>query len=250
MPMHDWTRVTPGLFHDFHQAWSADIRRVLNTSVLPDGYSAFIEQRIGGPEPDLVAVEIERPIELSSVRPPSGVGVVDRPRTSRTEILETESVRLARKRNRISIRHQLGKVVAIVEIVSPGNKSSRDSLRSFVRKAARFLRAGVHFLVIDLFPPTPRDPAGLHAALWEELGGTAGSPPPDKPLTSVSYCAGSPLTAFIENFSVGDDLPTMPLFITPREHVLLPLQACYDATWSATPRALRERLNANVTPRE
>jgi hypothetical protein len=30
MPVHDWSRVGPGIFHDFHCAWIVEIRNVLN----------------------------------------------------------------------------------------------------------------------------------------------------------------------------------------------------------------------------
>ena len=26
MPIHDWTRVAPGIFHDFHNAWVMELR--------------------------------------------------------------------------------------------------------------------------------------------------------------------------------------------------------------------------------
>jgi hypothetical protein len=38
MPIHDWTRVSDGTFHDFHIAWIAEIRNVLNGGLLPPGY--------------------------------------------------------------------------------------------------------------------------------------------------------------------------------------------------------------------
>src|SRR5207248_5544979 len=62
----------------------------------------------------------------------------------------------------VVIRHASGhQVIAVVEIVSPGNKSSRHGLRAFVDKAEELLRAGIHLLVVDLFPPGPRDPQGV-----------------------------------------------------------------------------------------
>lgn len=43
MPIHDWTRVDAGLFHDFHQDWTIEIRRMLNGGILPKGYVALVE---------------------------------------------------------------------------------------------------------------------------------------------------------------------------------------------------------------
>src|SRR5438309_823998 len=40
MPIHDWTRVEAGIFHDFHHGWIADIKRALNAGVLPPNYYA------------------------------------------------------------------------------------------------------------------------------------------------------------------------------------------------------------------
>ncbi len=30
MPMHDWTRVDAGIYHDFHHEWISEIKRALN----------------------------------------------------------------------------------------------------------------------------------------------------------------------------------------------------------------------------
>jgi len=38
MPIHDWSRVDAGLFHDFHQAWTIELRKALNRGLLPPGY--------------------------------------------------------------------------------------------------------------------------------------------------------------------------------------------------------------------
>lgn len=35
MAIHDWTRVEDGVFHSFHNAWVAELVRVLNAGLLP-----------------------------------------------------------------------------------------------------------------------------------------------------------------------------------------------------------------------
>ena len=87
----------------------------------------------------------------------------------------------------MAIRHRLGDLVAVIEVVSPGNKSSRAAIRSFVDKAVAFLRQGVHLLIIDLFPPTPRDPQGMHPLIWDEIVEEPFELPADKPLTLAAY---------------------------------------------------------------
>ena len=87
----------------------------------------------------------------------------------------------------------------MIEVVSPGNKDSKHAIASFVDKAVDFLRNGIHFLVIDPFPPGPRDPDGIAQAIWDELvGEPLATRPADKPLTVAAFDAGEPLTAYVE----------------------------------------------------
>jgi hypothetical protein len=57
MPLHDWSRVPAGLFHDFHQTWSIQIKLALNAGILPKGLSALVEQRSRPRESDVLAIE-------------------------------------------------------------------------------------------------------------------------------------------------------------------------------------------------
>ena len=236
MPIHDWTRVQSGLFHEFHQSWSVRIKDALNGGVLTKGYYALVEQKVDGPEPDVIAVEMKK-----RAKSPGGtVATLDPPKTSLTARLSSDAVRYARKANRISIRHPLGDVVAVIEIVSPGNKDSRNALRSLVEKAVAFLRNGVHLLLVDLFPPSDRDPQGIHKAIWDELANDPFELSPDKRLTLVSYQAANGLTAYIEPICVGQVMPDMPLFLAPGAHVHVPLEATYQSTWAVCPEPIRE----------
>ena len=122
----------------------------------------------------------------------------------------------------MAIRHRLGDLVAVIEVVSPGNKSSRAAIRSFVDKAVAFLRQGVHLLIIDLFPPTARDPQGIHKLIWDEILEEPFELPADKPLTLAAYSAGAVKAAYVEPVAVGDVLPEMPVFLDPDRYVLDP----------------------------
>jgi hypothetical protein len=237
MPIHDWTRVQSGLFHEFHQSWSVRIKDALNGE-LPKGYYALVEQKVDGPEPDLIAVEMKK---RGKGEPGGGAtATLDPPKTALTAHIAPDAVRYARKANRISIRHPLGEVVAVIEIVSPGNKDSRHSLRSFVEKAVAFLRNGIHLVIVDLFPPSVRDPQGVHKAIWDEIADQPFELPAGKPLTLVAYQVGNGITAHIEPVGVGGRLLDMPLFLTPDEFVLVPLEATYAATWAVCPEPIRE----------
>ena len=101
------------------------------------------------------------------------------------------------------------------------------------------------------FPPTRRDPQGLHKAIWDEFEDDEASFPPDKPLTLAAYSAGAIKTAYVEPVAVGDGLPDMPLFLEPEVYVPVPLEATYRTTWSVFPAALKgllEPADGDSTP--
>ena len=94
-------------------------------------------------------------------------------------------------------------------------------------------------MIVDLFPPSVRDPHGIHKAIWDEFKEEPFELPPDKPLTLAAYAAGSENVAYVENVAVGDPLPDMPIFLTPDHYVPCPLEASYQVTWGVFPAALK-----------
>ena len=232
MPIHDWTRAEAGDFHHFHQTWIPLLAAALNSGGLPPGFMALAEQVTGRPIPDVVT--------LQSRLPMGGVAVAPSPAPSARVIQKFERINYAKRADRVVIRHGRGRVVAIIEIVSPGNKESRHAIRSFVEKAADILNQGVHLVVVDLFPPSPRDPQGIHKAISDEFGDEPFDFLPDKPLTVVSYIGGDLPTAYVESVGVGDRLPAIPLFLTEYDYVPCPLDATYDEAWRVYPAMLKE----------
>jgi hypothetical protein len=113
-----------------------------------------------------------------------------------------------------------------------------------VEKAAAALARGYHLLLIDLQPPGPRDPQGLHGVLWSEIGDDSYVAPPETPLTLAAYAADRPKTAYVEPIAVGDVLPEMPLFLDPWSYVSAPLGATYQAAWRGVPQRWRRVLEA------
>ena len=235
MPIHDWTRVDAGLFHHFHQDWTIELCRTLNAGLLPPGYTALTDQVTGRPIPDVVTLNRGQP-----PRPPvSGSTVLDTPPKARF-IERTDADRYANQANRVAIRHRHGEVVAVVEILSPGNKNSRHGLRSLIAKTGDLLWQGVNLLVIDLFPPSVRDPQGIHPIIWEEIGETTFELPPDQPLTVASYQAEPTKTAYVESVAVGDALPEMPLFLDGGSYIRAPLELTYCASWAVFPADFKD----------
>jgi hypothetical protein len=235
MPVHDWTRVDAGLFHAFHQRWISALSDALNGGVLPQEYFALPEQNIRGPIPDVLTLRLAPAGDEES---DGGLGVATAPPRVRL-VRRSEADIYAAKADLITVRHRHGDVVAIVEIVSPGNKASRSEFRAFVEKSAALIRQDVHVLVIDLFPPGPRDPQGIHKAIWDEFLEEELSFPPQKRLTLAAYDAGPPRVAYVEFVGVGDPLPSMPLFLKPETYVPAPLEATYETTWNVFPAVLK-----------
>jgi hypothetical protein len=57
MPIHDWTRVKPGIFHHFHHEWISAIANALNSGILPSAYYALAEQITGTMGPDVLTLK-------------------------------------------------------------------------------------------------------------------------------------------------------------------------------------------------
>lgn len=244
MPLHDWSRVPSGLFHDFHQSWSIRIKDALNAGRLPKGVAALVEQRAGPREADVLSIEGKS--DWRRAENDGGVATANRPAT---RIVRRSSKEIyAGSANRIVVKHHLGRIIAVIEIVSPGNKDSRAALRDFVEKTLDFLRTGVHVLVVDLFPPSPRDPFGIHKVIWDEIEEEDFSFPPGKDRILASYETGGERVAYVEPIAVGDELPDMPLFLTSDLHVKVPLEPTYRATWEAGPQELRVAVETGVLP--
>ena len=56
MPIHDWTKVEAGIFHDFHHKWISQIKRPLNRVLYGSDYFALAEQITGGFGPDVLTL--------------------------------------------------------------------------------------------------------------------------------------------------------------------------------------------------
>jgi len=245
MPIHDWTRVPAGIFHHFHHRWISEISDALNAGLLPSGYYALAEQIAGQFGPDVLALEAVQPNPEPDETEPVGTLAVALapPRVRFTAPAEMEQY--AAKQKTIVVRHASGdRVIALVEVVSPSNKASRHSIRSFVEKVAAALDRGYHLLLLDLQPPGRRDPQGIHGAIWEEIEDDSYRAPPDKPLTLAAYDAGRPKWAYVEPVAVGDVLPVMPLFLKSGWYINVPLEPTYRDAFRGVPERWRRVLDA------
>lgn len=245
MPVHDWTRVSDGTFHDFHYSWVLEIKRALK-HVLPEGYYVMAEQ-IGGDlgAPDVLTLQASG-TQAQPDGPISGTATLaESPPAvhARTTIARDPYARLQRT---LVIRHSSDdRIVAMIEVLSAGNKSSRHAIRSFLDKAIAALDGGIHLLLVDVHPPGPRDPHGIHGAVLKEIGTGDYALGPERPLTTVAYASGAKIEVFADHFAVGEPIPQMPLFLTGENYVRVPLDKTYMAAWEDVPPQY-QRLLAGV----
>jgi hypothetical protein len=147
------------------------------------------------------------------------------------------------RRRTLTIRHASGnRIVAFLEIVSPGNKDRTTSVQELANKVDAALVQGIHVMIVDLFPPGRFDPQGLHGAVWARYGTEEYVVPPAQPLTVCSYRAVVPVEAYIEHMAFGDPLPEMPLFLDVETYICAPLERTYQAAFQDMPAHLRDGL--------
>jgi Protein of unknown function (DUF4058) len=218
MPMHDWTRVDTGIYQSFHHTWISEISRSLNRGLLPAAMYAILENDEAGYGSDQI---LDNGVDPSA----------DFHR---------------RKKSSIAVRHVSGdRIVAMIEIVSPGNKNNANAFKAFVDKACELLEHRIHLLLIDPFPPGRRDPNGIHAAIWSMVDDEPFVVDLARPLTFVAYQCSLNTQAYIETIAVGEPVPEMPLFLNPESHILVPLESTYQSAWETLPARWQRVVDPN-----
>lgn len=232
MPIHDWSRVDVGIFHHFHQSWIGHIARMLNSGLLPSDYYALTEQFAGGLGPDGLTLQGNGDGNGPVDRAGNLGGGVSLAAPKLQPVAEIDLAFYRRKQNVVMIRHVSDdRVVAIVEVVSPGDKAAQRPFQAFVQKAADLIEAGIHLLFVDLHRPGRRDSQGIHAAIWEAIAGEEYHLPEAPPLTLAAYECGDRVRAYVLHTAIGEALPEMPLFLERGQAVSVPLQSTYNTAF-------------------
>ncbi len=254
MPIHDWSRVDAGVFHHLHLNWIARLDASLNGGLLPPPFYALAEPAIGEAIPDVITLQaadagdpgahVPKGLEFEDdktqaiQRAPGGVLVQDLPAMDAYALLA----------RRIVIKDELrgDRVVAVIELVSHGNKASQRARTQFLDKTVELLREGIHLVLIDIRPPTAVVPSGFHRLLCDVLGEAPSDSPVDRPLQAVSYevLESGTIRSHVAPLAVGDAMPEMPLFLLPHRFVRLPLQSTYDEAFQTMPRRFAAVLEA------
>jgi hypothetical protein len=221
----------PRRWEGFHHAWATTIAQQLNQETLPAGYYAEPEISLGPTlEIDVATLEL-----TNSAMEPSAVGVAmavwspPRPRFApRVDFahLDTYEVRVFEDLGGAELR-------AAIELVSPANKDRAGSRRTFAAKCAGYLRHGVNVVIVDVV--TARS-ANLHRELADviQIKGRPAAWQSNTGLYAVAYRAVTVqkrprVEIWPEVLGVGQELPTMPLWLALDLFVPVGLEASYTA---------------------
>jgi hypothetical protein len=246
VPVHDWTLVEAGIFHAFHTGWIGAIQNSLNGGLLPGGFYALAEQHFGRPITDVLTLHASPAdvVPLPPLPPATGGTALAEapPRTQRRQSFDPAALT---HRRSLAVRHVSGhRLVALLEIVSPANKDREAHVHELADKIGSALAAGVHVLLVDLFPPAAHDPQGMHAAVLARMD-LLDAPydlPPAAPLSLAAYVAGPRVEVFANHLRVGESLTDMPLYLRPPQYVNVPLEETYLAAYRGMPAFWRDVL--------
>jgi hypothetical protein len=238
MPIHDWMKVEDALFHDFQLSWASKLAEALN-SLLPSSHFAVTETfELRPPSPFPVWPEPDRPVTL-----PPHYGAV-RDDLPRTQFTVTDD-RRQYARVAVGVRHaDHHQPQAAVLWVTGQDKQTPWRFRSLLDTVTGAVTRNIPLLLIDLFPPSPRDPNGIAEVIREELSSHPIGWPRDKPFTLVSYQCFDACTTHLQRVAVGEVLPDMPLFLDSELWVPVPLEVSYTAAWHGCARWALERTHS------
>lgn len=234
MPLRDHFRSPVNDTHSWdevHGGWPMEIVRNL-TTILPDGFRAAPKVHLGAPfEVDVSAYD------LDSRNPDLAIadgGVATLTALAPTLTVETELTEQDEYEVRIYDINRGRQLVAALEIVSPSNKDRPKARALFVGKVASLLQQGVSVSLVDLV--TVRQ-TNLYSELLTFLGRSdpalAPTPPPLYAVTLRSHkpLKGRPmLDAWFYPMTVGQSLPTLPIWLDLDLRVMLPLETSYQET--------------------
>jgi hypothetical protein len=205
-------RVQCGLLLEIDVA-TAEQDELDSPSLASDGNDSGVAPKVWAPDP---------PTGVWAPDPPTLDVATDLPAPDEYEVQVFD-----RKRGR--------RLVAAVEIVSPRNKDRPDHRRAFVAKCAALLQQHVSVTIVDLV--TTRH-FNLYSDLLKLIGQVPSPLASDQPLYAVA-CRGTKrgdkwlVETWAETLTLGQPLPTLPLWLADNLAVPLALEESYEETCRA-----------------
>lgn len=217
-------------WESFHVNWAGAMADTLNESLLPEGYFAEEHARIGpSVEIDVATFRDLEPAgpQATATRtapprawaPPAPALILPAAFPDAFEVLVMESEGGSR-------------LVAAIELVSPGNKDQPAQRQAFAIKCASDLCRGISLIVIDIV--TTRR-ANLHNEIMQLLGhGDAFALPAETRLYAVAYRPivrdqHEQVEVWPSRLEVSRPLPVLPLALNAELVLPIDLEATYTA---------------------
>lgn len=231
MPLKD--HFHPPLFlqrswESFHNSWADHLAGKLNLRPMPRGFLAESNVRVGV----AVAVDVAT-FEGDATRggPKNGAVAAVWAPPQPPLVVEADFAALEVFELRVYDEHRARALVAAVELVSPANKDRPESRRAFLDKCAAYLREGVSLVIVDIVTSRKHN---FHASLIELFGGGEAARAVTTDLYAVAYRvrnAGqrTQMEMWPAALSLGEPLPTLPLWLAADLAVPLDLDAGYRA---------------------
>jgi hypothetical protein len=215
-------------WESFHVNWAGAIADSLNETMLPEGYFAeehaqlgpcveidvatFTESESSGPRAGAPATVLSR-----VWAPPAPVMVIPAAFPDAFEVLVFENEGGTR-------------LVAAIELVSPGNKDRAGHRNAFAVKCASYLYRGICLIVIDIVTSRREN---LHNEIVRVLGHSPDIElPQETTLYGVAYRPivrdqHEQIEIWPSPLQVGQPLPTLPLALNAEQCLPIDLEATY-----------------------
>ena len=221
-------------WESFHSFWTSEIVRQLNQSVLPEDYVAEPTVKLG--------VEVEA--DVGTLEEPNGRNRAGSENNGgvATAVWAPPQPALAfavdfanQDTFEVKVQKDEGgwRLVAAIELVSPGNKDRPATRQAFLRKCASYLQEGVSVIVVDV--GTKRT-GNLHADLVAMLNPTVTPTVADpRALYAAAYRTvlakeGARIETWPHLLELGHALPTLPLWLDVDLAVPVDLEESYRAS--------------------
>lgn len=214
-------------WESFHTQWATSIARTLNRTLPSPRYFAEVQAHLGAQvESDVAEFENRYLAAEAGNGAPGSVAV-------QTETLPAVTAAMpAQFPDDIEVLIQdseAGRLVAVVELISPRNKDRAEARRAFAVKTAAYLQRGVGVVVADVV--TSRR-FNLHNELVALLQLPGFARPDEEYLYAVAYRPARREDSNWIDFwwrplAVGEKLPELPLALRGSGCIRLDLEATY-----------------------
>jgi hypothetical protein len=250
MPLCDLTKLQfPGddsIYHHFHANWLMSLAGALNRTFPEEsGFEAVFEKRVNPLEADVVTIDS---LEAGVQRLSDDCRRLQLPAVAASFV----NPAFSDDARDLTIRTASGKIVSVIELTSPGHKDARKKADAYALNAISYLQHGIHYLVIDMLPPT-RFVDTFHNLIAELFESNPLTPPMGKPFYIVSYnvrIVGGDvrIDAYPYWLSLGEVLPEVPLFLIDDLHVAVDLESTFMEAVERLPP--RHRRNLGLPTKE